>query len=187
MWRLIAVIALLLSLVVFSSPAAGSCRAPASIQENAARAEAVVYGTVTQVSGSAVTDVNASATTLRVDRVLKGQVGGSVVRVFGMAGLSTIDYRAELGSAHVLYLTRRADGELETNACVGSHAGPPDASEVAFFGFLPSSVTPSATPSPDVEGMVAALSVIGLPVVALILAIVVVGFATHLITRRRRA
>ena len=83
-----------------------------------------MYGTVT--------DVSAGAVTLRVDRVLKGQVGRSV-RVFGTVGFTSIDYRAELGSDHVLYLVRRADGELETNACIGSHAGPPDATEVTFF------------------------------------------------------
>ncbi len=186
MWRVIAVIVVMMALLVFSSPAAASCPGPAPIQENAARAEAVVYGTVTQVSASAVTDVSAGAATLRVDRVLKGQVGSSV-RVFGIAGLTTIDYRAELGSDHVLYLARRADGQLETNACVGSHAGPPDASEGAFFGLLSSSGPPRATPSPDVEDMVAALSVIGPLVGALILAIIVIGFATHLTARRRRA
>jgi|GEM_PF-2505005 len=186
MWRVIAVIAVLMSLLGFSSPAAASCPAPAPIQENAARAVAVVYGTVTQVSASAVTDVSAGAATLRVDRVLKGQVGSSV-RVFGIAGFTTIDYRAELGSDHVLYLARRADGQLETNACVGSHAGPPDASEVALFALLSSSGTPPATPSPDADDMVAALSVMAPPVVALILAVIVIGFATHRIARRRRA
>ena len=179
MWRLIAVIAVAVSLLVFSSPAAASCAAPAPTPENAARAEAVVYGTVTDVSGGAVT--------LRVDRVLKGQVGRSVV-VFGTVGFTSIDYRAELRSDHVLYLVRRADGQLETNACIGSHPGPPDASEVTFFGLASSPAAPSATSTPAVEPVVAAPAVIAPAMwAALILVIIVIGFATLLVIRRRRA
>ena len=179
MWRLIAVFAVAVRLLVFSSPAAASCAAPAPTPENAARAEAVVDGTVTNVSAGAVT--------LRVDRVLKGQVGRSV-RVFGTVGLTSIDYRAELGSDHVLYLVRRADGQLETNACIGSHTGPPNASEGTFFGLSSSSGAPSATITPDVEPLVPAPSVIAPAMwAAFILAIIVIGFAALSIARRRRA
>lgn len=179
MWRLIAVIAVAVRLLVFSSPAAASCATLAPTPANAARAEAVVYGTVT--------DVSAGAVTLRVDRVLKGQVDRSV-RVFGTAGFTSIDYRAELGTDHVLYMVRRADGQLETNACIGSHAGPPDATEVTFFGLSSSSGAPPATATPVVESVVPAPSVIAPAIwVALILAIIVIGFATLSIVRRRRA
>lgn len=192
MWRLIAVIAVAICLLVFSSPAAASCAARAPTPENAARAEAVVYGTVT--------DAGAGAVTLRVERVLKGQVGSSV-RVFlgpGRAGvggtaITSIDYpdtgtRAEVGSDHVLYIVRGADGQLETNACIGSHPGRPDASEVTFFGLASSSVAPSATSTPDVEPAVPAPSVIAPAIwAALILAVIVIGFATLQIVRRRRA
>ncbi len=156
MWRLVAGIGVALLLVVFSSPAAASCAPRASAAENGARAEVVVYGTATDVSGGAVT--------LSVDRVLKGQVGSSV-RVFygpgrGGFGGTSIDYSPDLGSDHVLYIGRGADGQLETNVCIGSHPGPPDASEVTFFGLSSSSAAPSATSAPAVEPVVPAPAVI---------------------------
>ena len=193
MWRLIAVIAVAVGLLVYSAPAAASCAARAPTPENAARAEAVVYGTVT--------DASAGAVTLRVDRVLKGQVGSSL-RVFmgpgrgGVVGTpvaTSVDYpdigtRANIGSDHVLYVVRGADGQLETNACIGSHAGPPDASEVIFFGLSSSSGAPSATSTPAVEAVVPGPSVISPAMwAAFILAISIIGFATLPIVRRRRA
>lgn len=193
MGRLIAVIAVAVSLLVFSSPAAASCFVRASTPENAARAAAVVYGTVT--------DASAGALTLRVDRVLKGQIGSSV-RVFvgpgregvgGTAVMTSVDYpnlgaRAEVGSDHVLYIVLGADGQLETSACIGSHPGPPDASEVTFFGLATASATPPATSTPVVEPVVPAPAVMA-PAMwpLLILEIIAVGLATLLILRRRRA
>ena len=189
MWRLVAGIGVTLLLLVFSSPAAASCAARASAAENGARAEVVVYGTVTDVSGGAVT--------LRVDRVLKGQVGSSVHVFIGPArggGGTSVDYGPPLlGSDHVLYIGRGADNQLETNGCGGSHPGPPDASEVAFFGLSSSSAAPSATSTPAVEPVVPAPAVIAPAVIApamwaaVILAIIVFGTATLLIARRRRA
>lgn len=187
MWRLIGLVALAVHFLVFSSPAAASCAPRAPTPENAARAEAVVYGTVT--------DASAGAVTLRVDRVLKGQVGSSV-RVFMGPGrgssVTSVDYpdmstRADVGSTHVLYIVRGSDGQLETNACIGSHAGPPDASEVAFFGLASSTAAPSATSTPAVEPVVPTPSLIA-PVMwaALILAIIAIGFATLRVVRRRR-
>lgn len=128
-----ALLVIALSLLV-TSPAAASCASPATVAENAGRATAVVYGTITDAGGGAVT--------LRVDRVLKGQVGATV-RAFvgpgrggggGTAIATSIDYAAGVGSDHVLYLMRAADGQLETNACNGSHGGPPNAAELAYFG-----------------------------------------------------
>ena len=183
MWRLIAVIAVAVRLLVFSSPAAASCAPPARAPENAARAEAVVYGTVTEASARAVT--------LRVDRVLKGQSGSSV-RVFvgpgRESGGTSIDYSPGLGSDHVLYIVFGGDGQLETNACIGSHPGPPNASEVALFGPSPSSAAPSATSTPAAEPVVPAPAVIAPEMwEAVIFASIVVGFATLLTVRRRRA
>lgn len=130
-------------------PAAASCAQPATVAENVARAVVVVYGTVTEGGGGALT--------FRVDRTLKGQVGGTV-RVFvgpgrggggGTAVATSVDYpdigrSAGVGSDHVLYLIRGGDGQLETNACIGSHAGPLDAAELAFFG---AGTTPSVVPA----------------------------------------
>lgn len=139
-----AILALLLSL---ASPAAALCRPPAPLAENAARAVAVVYGTVTRAGGGAVT--------LRIDRVLKGNAGGALV-VFvgpgrggagGTAVMTSNDYRAAVGSDHVLYLIRGDDDQLETNACIGSHAGSPTAAEVAYFSGS-ASPEPRSSPGP---------------------------------------
>jgi hypothetical protein len=82
---------------------------------------------------------------------------------------TTVDYGpAPIGSDHVLYLITGRDGQLETNACIGSHSGPPDPVEVAFFGAgtaaagvppvpnVPSAVTATAPPgevaAPPVAG-----------------------------------
>lgn len=191
MWRPIAVMAVAVHVLVFSSPAAASCAPPASTPENAARAELVVYGTVTEATAGAVT--------LRIDRVLKGQVGSSV-RVFlgpGRPGFTSVDYpdvatRADVGSTHVLYIVRGADGQLETSACIGSHPGPPDPSEITFFGLAVTSPpsgtsTPSATSTPGVELVPAPADATAAPWVALAIAIIVIGFATLSIVRRRLA
>lgn len=193
MWRLIAVLAVTVQVLVLASPAAASCAPRAATPENAARAELVVYGTVT--------DTSTGALTLRVDRVLKGQVGGSV-RVFvgpGRGGsVTSVDYpdigaRANVGSDHVLYVLRAADGQLETNACVGSHPGPPDPSEATFFGLAatgaPSAIsTPSAATTPGVEPVVPApADATAGPWAALVIAMIVISFATLSIARRRRS
>lgn len=138
-------------LLVMAAPAAASCAAPASVAENAARAVAVVHGTVTGAGGGAVT--------LRSDRVLKGSVGGTLA-VFvgpgrggtgGTAVATSVDYAAAVGSDHVLYLIKGADGRLETNACIGSHAGSPTAAEVAYFGAGASSDPASGTTLPQLS------------------------------------
>lgn len=129
-----------------ASPAAASCAPPAPVADNAGRAVAVVYGTVTASDRGAIT--------LRVDRALRGQVGSPVrvllgpsrVNIPGIAVATSIDYAATVGSDHVLYLIRGSDGELETNACNGSHAGPPNAAELTFFASSISTATSSPAP-----------------------------------------
>lgn len=142
---LLAVLAAAALLVAFARPAAASCAPPAPVAENAGRAVAVVYGTVT--SG------DYSRATVRVDRVLKGSVGSTVTTYLGPmrgGGASSIDYTAGVGTDHVLYLVRGADGQLETNACIGSHPGAPTAEENAYFGAgsAPSGTSATAAPSP---------------------------------------
>lgn len=139
-------------LLAAAQPAAASCAPPAAVSENASRAEAVVYGTVASGDRSRVT--------VRVERVLKGTVGSTVAAYLGPTrggGASSIDYTAPVGSDHVMYLVRASDGQLETNACNGSHAGAPTAEESAHFG---AGTTPSGTsattapltPGPAVPG-----------------------------------
>lgn len=139
--RLITAVAMLALLALTPSPADASCAPPAPLAENAARAVAVVYGRVTAEGSGSVT--------LRIDRVLKGTVT-SPLTVFlgptrpspgGPMSFTSVDYRAERGTDHVLYLIRGADGQVETNACIGSHAGPPTDEESAFYG---AAVSPAA-------------------------------------------
>jgi hypothetical protein len=133
-------------LALVASPAAASCAQPAPVADNAGRAVAVVYGTVTASDRDAIT--------LRVDRALKGQVGSPVrvhlgpsrISIPGIAVATSIDYAATVGSDHVLYLIRGSDGQFETNACNGSHAGPPDAAELTFFGSSTSTAVSSPAP-----------------------------------------
>jgi hypothetical protein len=125
--------------LLVAGPAAASCAPPAPVSENAGRAVAVVYGVVTSVEPGALV--------LQVDRVLKGQaprsirvfVGPGRPRVPGTAVATSVDYPglggpAAVASDHVLYLFHGPDGQLETNACSGSHPGAPDGAELAFFG-----------------------------------------------------
>jgi hypothetical protein len=130
---LIALLAALALLIPLGGEGFASCAPPASVAENGSRAVAVVYGTVTVTGPGSVT--------IRVDRVLKGSVA-SPLTVFvgpgrgGTGGVSvatSVDYRAETGTDHVLYVIRGEDGQLETNACIGSHSGAPTSEENAHF------------------------------------------------------
>lgn len=172
--------------VLGTAPAAASCRPPAPTAENAARAEAVVYGTVTRASGGAVT--------LRVDRVLKGQVG-QTVRVYvgpgrggsgGTAVATSVDYQAAVGSDHVIYVARAADGQLETNACIGSHPGAPTAEEVAFFGLGASPPAASAGVSAPEPLADRPLSVPGAAILSVLALATLRGVAALLIRERRQ-
>jgi hypothetical protein len=189
------------ALVLLASPAAASCAARAPVADSADRAVAVVYGTVT-ASGE-------GALTVRVERVLKGQVAASI-RVFvgpgrhgpgGTASATSIDYPdlsrpAAVGSDHVLYLTRGSDGQLETNACIGSHAGPPDAAELAFFAAgsassaLPATPVPPAPEAPErlvfVHGDPSALAVLA-DALWPVLALLILAGVTFAVLRRRAA
>lgn len=143
----------MLALAFGHSPADASCAPPAPLAENAARAVAVVYGRVASEGAGTVT--------LTVDRVLKGTASSPLVVFLGPGRaapggpmvFTSVDYNAELGTDHVLYLIRGADGQLETSACIGSHAGSPTTEELAFFGAgaSPAPATPAtqsqATPA----------------------------------------
>jgi hypothetical protein len=160
-------------------PAAASCALPASAADNTARAVAVIHGAVTQAGGGALT--------VRVDRVLKGQASAEI-RVFvgpARGAATSVDYAATQGSDHVLYLIRGSDGQLETNACIGSHSGQATADETATFGTVGSPAPGSRTELAPIPGT-AFPSIIDLA--PLWLALGVVGAAAvTLVLRRRRA
>lgn len=129
-----AVLAVALVTAFSGNHASASCRPPVSVAENAARAELVVYGTVTSATNGAAT--------IQVERVLKGSatstmtvwLGPSRGGSGGTTVATSVDYSATAGVAHVLYLIRGSDGQLETNDCVGSHEGAPTVEEQTFFG-----------------------------------------------------
>ncbi|SRR6266508_3075220 len=183
MRSLLAALLTLASAVLTATPAMASCAPPAPLADRAARAVAVVYGTVTATDTASLT--------LRVDRSLKGQLAG-VVRIFvgpgrggagGTAVATSVDYRASVGSDHVLYVLRGDDGALETNACSGSHPGQPDADEIALFGASSFGVQP-ASPQPVSAFDPARGSVEPRLVAALLVAALLTG-ATAVFLRRR--
>ena len=142
----------------------------------------VVHGSVTGTSGGAIT--------VRVDRVLKGNTGPEV-RVFvgpGRGGpgpavsASSVDYAAGVGTDHVLYVIKGEDGQMETNACIGSHPGGPTPDESAFFG-----AGTSPGPGGGAPGLVIDIGASPEPrwiAVVLAVALAVVG---AIVVRRRRS
>jgi hypothetical protein len=184
----VAVTALLMG-SLFAAPAAASCAPPASVAENAARAVAVIHGTIIQAQ--------AGALTVRVDRALKGSLAGSL-RVFagpgrggagGSAVATSVDYPdlggpAAVGSDHVLYLIRGTDGELETNACIGSHPGAPSPDERTFFGAGTAPGRGTSAPEP-LTPPETALSIVNVLLIWLLASLAVAGGAIALARRRR--
>lgn len=104
--------------------------------DQAARAEVIVVGTVTETrqTFAAATGV----IRFRPERVLKGTLT-KVVQVYlgpsrGSA-VTSVDYTAATrGETHTLYLRSVGGESYETDACSGSHAGPPTGDEEKLFG-----------------------------------------------------
>lgn len=120
-------------LVMAASPANGSCVQPV-LADQIARADVIAYGTVTS-SGQLLSFPPQSVFRFRVERLYKGEAGGEV-RVAGgpVAGAATsVDYRAEDGTKHTLYL-RRADSGFVTDSCSGSHSGAATVEEKQALG-----------------------------------------------------
>lgn len=170
--------------LLLATPAVASCAPAAPMSERAARAAAVVYG--------AVTATDAASLTLRIDRSLKGQLAGSV-RIFvgpgrggasGTAVATSVDYRVAVGSDQVLYVIRGDDGALETNACIGSHSGPPDAEEIAFFGAA-TSVGPAGPSGGILAGETSQPSVVSALLAGGLVAALMTGTLATVLLKRR--
>jgi hypothetical protein len=124
-----------------AAPAGASCAAPQSIKETADRADAVVYVRVVGLEGPPIGAPSRFAL-VKVERVLKGSVyvdigvalGPEADAPPGTVVATSVDYRAERGTDHTLYMKQRAPGGYATDACAGSHPGAPTAEETAFFG-----------------------------------------------------
>lgn len=133
--RLLMLPVILLGMGWASSPALASC-VQLTVAEQAAAAEVVVYGTVSETRQTFV----AAGGVIRFQpvRFLKGALPGEVEVYLGPSrggAVTSVDYTAVIrGEAHTLYLRSAGDGRWETNACSGSHDGAPRAEESAIFG-----------------------------------------------------
>lgn len=123
-------VAALSALLMMSStmPALASCRAP-DLSEQIQRAEIIADGTVTAVG------LGGGSLTFRPRALFKGSLpaGSVTVRTGPTAGaVTSVDYSVAAGT-HVLYL-RREGGAYVTDACSGSHPGPPSTDELRALG-----------------------------------------------------
>lgn len=115
--------------------ALASCLPP-SLPDQIARAEVIVYGTVTETRQ---TFAPAGGTIkFRPERVLKGTLTSVVEVHLGPSrggAVTSVDYTAATrGEGHTLYLRRADGGAYETDACSGSHPGAPTAEEEKALG-----------------------------------------------------
>jgi hypothetical protein len=115
--------------------ALASC-AQETAADQSARADVIVLGTVTETRQTFA----AASGVIRFlpQRVLKGTLAREVQVYLGPThggAVTSVDYTAVTrGEAHTLYLRAVDDGSFETNACSGSHAGPPTAAEEKLLG-----------------------------------------------------
>jgi len=122
-------------------PADASCIPQQSIQEVADRADAVVFAQVEGFEGPPGGPPGRFGF-VRVERVYKGsaygRIGVGIGPDTGSGGVSpaatSVDYQMATGTAHTLYLKQHAPAGYTTDACSGSHPGPPTAEEERFFG-----------------------------------------------------
>jgi hypothetical protein len=144
-----------------------------SVAEQAAAAEVVVYGTVTETRQTFV--AASGVIRFQPQRFLKGALPSEVEVYLGPSrggAISSVDYTAVIrGEAHTLYLRSAGNGSWETNACSGSHVGAPSADESLFFG-----TGTSAPPAAPKDNM---------PFVLGAGAVAVIALAGALLVRRR--
>lgn len=154
--RLLVLAAALLGMSLASSPALASCL-QTTVAQQAALADVVVYGTVTETRQ---TFAPASGVIrFRPDRFLKGSLPGEVEVYLGPTkggAITSVDYSAVIrGEGHTLYLKAAGNGAWQTDACSGSHVGAPTAEEASFFGS--GTAAPPATPKDNTTLAVGAL------------------------------
>lgn len=117
------------------SAALASCLPP-SPPDQIARADVIVYGTVTEIRQTFA--AAGGVITFRPERVFKGTLTSVVEVYLGPSrggAVTSVDYAAaERGEGHTLYL-RRVDAQTyETDACSGSHRGLPTPEEEKALG-----------------------------------------------------
>ncbi len=170
----VALVALLFSSTAGSSVATASC-IQANLADQVARADVIAYGSVSRAPQLPIFPP-ARQVRFRVERVFKGIAAAEMNVVTGPDGgaaATSVDYQADDGSAHTLYLRRNGE-TYSTDACSGSHLGAPTAEEMALFGGGAVSVVTNHQPASW-----------ALPVSAAIVAVLVAGAAVILWRRRR--
>jgi hypothetical protein len=162
--------AILIGAALSASPAVASC-ITLSRQEQAAAADVVVYGTVTETRQTFA----AAGGVIRFlpQRLLKGTLPGEIQVYLGPTkggAITSVDYEAVTrGQGHTLYLRAAGDGNWQTDACSGSHAGQPSFGEVAFFGA--GTVVPPSPPTDYTALLIGGAAVVAIAIVAFVLAL----------------
>lgn len=179
--RIAAVGSCVLALAAIAADA--SCAPPAPLAERIAGADAIVHGTVAAFEGGSPRSLM-----VEVRRVYKGRVVGLIFVAAGPGGegggpapaATSVDYQAARGTDHTFYLTQHAPAGFSTNACEGSHAGPPGAEELAALGdgTAPERGATGVSGATDAERALAMLAVV---------AAIALGAAVVWRTRRRTA
>jgi hypothetical protein len=172
LWRVLVLPLLLVGMSVAASPAIASC-VQTTVAEQAALAEVVVYGTVTETRQ---TFAPASGVIrFQPQRFLKGTLPGEIEVFLGPTKggpITSVDYEAVVrGEAHTLYLRSAENGAWQTDVCSGSHVGAPTPEESTFFG--------TGTSAPPVAPMN------NMPLVLGAIAVAVIVLAAVLVVRRR--
>ncbi|MDQ2911662.1 MAG: hypothetical protein M3T56_00195 [Chloroflexota bacterium] len=115
-------------------PANASCVEP-NLADQVARADVIVYGSVSRSAQLPIFPPGRQVR-FRVERVFKGIAAAEMnvqLGPDGGAAATSVDYQADDGTAHTLYL-RRAGDVYSTDACSGSHPGTPSAEETTLLG-----------------------------------------------------
>src|SRR5438093_1001212 len=116
-----------------TSPASASCIAPV-LADQIVRADVIAYGSVASAA-QLLSFPPRSVLRFRIERLYKGEASGEVQVAAGPSegAATSVDYHAEDGTKHTLYL-RRVGASFATDECSGSHGGPPSAAETKVLG-----------------------------------------------------
>ena len=125
-----------------AATALASCVPPPPLAERIRGTDVVAHGVVTAFEGGPT--ANRRALIVRLERVYKGSAPAMVFVSAGPGGegggapgtvvATSVDYRADLGTDHTFYLKRQAPAGFSTDACSGSHQGPPTDEELRLLG-----------------------------------------------------
>jgi len=179
--RVLVALAVLVAPLALGVAADASCAPPEPATQRVARADAVVWGSVTGGGGPLG---EGRALMVSVRTVYKGSVPDRIlVRVGpeitgqgpGQVGATSVDYVAAAGTSHTFYLKQHAPGGFSTDACSGSHEGEPTTEELAVLGTprRPAAGAPAPGSTTDLDRGLAAGAIV------LVLALTYLTFRAH--------